>query len=282
MHAAHRTATLAALAVALPVLAQELKIENLLVLPFEDAPAAAAGQSFLTGAQAYFRFEIRGYRKIEKNDDEFVQLAWEMEVTDTAGVPITEPKNGKIAKQIFPQDKGWKPVVRQEALIPPLGPSGEYRVRVRVRDEYANAAAAAEARFAVRGRDVEPSDTMAVRNFRFLRSNEDREALREAVYARGSTLWARFDMTGYRLAEGNRYDVEYAIAILDAAGRELYSQPEPAVESGQSFYPRRYTPGALSLDIDRDTAVGKYTLVLRVKDRISGQTAEWRQGFAVE
>jgi hypothetical protein len=197
-------------------------------------------------------------------------------------VPITEPKNGKIAKQIFPQDKGWKPVVRQEALIPPLGPSGEYRVRVRVRDEYANAAAAAEARFAVRGRDVEPSDTMAVRNFRFLRSNEDREALREAVYARGSTLWARFDMTGYRLAEGNRYDVEYAIAILDAAGRELYSQPEPAVESGQSFYPRRYTPGALSLDIDRDTAVGKYTLVLRVKDRISGQTAEWRQGFAVE
>ena len=259
-----------------------LQVDNLLVLPFEDAPPSAAGQTFLTGSQAYFRFEIRGYKKIEKNDDEFVQLAWEMEITDPAGVPLVEPKKGKIAKQIFPEDKTWKPIVRQDVLLPPLGPSGDYRVKVKVKDEFANTETQAAGVFAVRGRDVEPSAALVVRNFRFLRSGEDRNPPPDAVYARGSTLWARFDMTGYKLGEGNRYEVDYAIAILDAAGKELYAQPDPAVESGQSFYPRRYTPGALSLNIDRETLVGKYTLVLTVKDRIGGQSAEWRQGFTVE
>lgn len=281
-------AVLAAAVLRGPVVAQPrppgpgLQAENLVVLPFEDAPPSAAGQVFLTGTQAYLRFEIRGYKKIEKNDDEFVQLAWEMEITDPAGVPIVESKKGKIAKQIFPEDKAWKPIVRQDALVPPLGPSGEYRVRVKVRDDYANVETQASAVFSVRGRDVEPSATLAVRNFRFLRTEEDRTPLVEAVYARGSTLWARFDMTGYKLGEGNRYEVDYAITILDGAGKELYAQPDPAVESGQSFYPRRYTPGALSLNIDRETLAGKYTLVLNVKDRIGGQTAQWRQGFGVE
>jgi hypothetical protein len=260
----------------------QVRIDSPSLHQFDSGPPLTVEHRFLTGEHVFFRFAVTGLKKIEKNDDEFVEANWRAEIRDPAGTLLVEPREGKIAQQVFAEDKDWKPVVRQDFLIPPLAPSGVYKISIRVSDEFGKAEASAEIPFSVRGHEVEPSDALVVRNFRFLRSEEDRNPLREPVYARGSTLWARFDITGYQLSSGNKYDVEYSLAILNAEGKELFAQEQPAVEQGQSFYPRRYTPGTVSLSIDKDTLPGNYQLLLRVRDRSNNQTAELRTAFRVE
>ena len=139
-----------------------------------------------------------------------------------------------------------------------------------------------EQMFQVAGHQVEPSDTLVVRNFRFLRSEEDRKPLAIAAYRPGDTVWARFDMTGYKFADGNAFDIEYGVEVADASGQVKYSQPHAANEKTKSFYPQRYTPGVVSLNVPQDMQKGKYTMVVTVKDNLSGQTAEAKQTFSVE
>ena len=37
--------------------------------------------------------------------------------------------------------------------------------------------------------------------------------MRHAVYQPGDTLWAKFDITGYKFGENNRFSVDYGLAI---------------------------------------------------------------------
>ena len=94
-------------------------------------------------------------------------------------------------------------------------------------------------------------------------------------------MWARFEITGYKLAEKNRLDVEYGVSVLRPSGEVLYSEPNAASEKDESFYPKRYVQGMLSLKLDPDIALGDYTIVLAVRDQIGGQQYETRHPFLI-
>lgn len=151
-----------------------------------------------------------------------------------------------------------------------------------VKDELAGTTATRTLEFPVKGPSVQASDSLVIRDFRFLRNEDDIAPLRPAAYKRGSMLWARFDMMGFKLGENNKFDVGYGLAVLGPDGKELFAQPEAAGESKESFYPQRWMPGALSLSLDANVAPATYTLVVIVKDKLAGETTELRELFTVE
>lgn len=245
----------------------------------EDGEVAPADEEFAPGETLHFRCFIEGYKKGEKDA---ILISYQVEARDAAGNLLQNIQTGKVESNLSPEDKDWMPKVRESIVIPPLAGSGQYQVIVKVKDELANTTAEARAPFLVRGREVAPSDTLAVRNFRFLRSEDDTQPLKVAAYRPGDSLWARFDMTGYKLAEGNKFDIDYGLVVLRPDGSVAYSEPHAAALNNQTFYPQRYQPGELSLNFAKDQKPGEYTIVLTVHDNIGKQSYEQREKFSVE
>jgi hypothetical protein len=256
-----------------------LSIVNTSLQQYEDGPRMPPDLGYAAGELAFFSLEIAGYQKSEKDH---VQLAWEWKCVDPAGIPLVEPASGKVETDVAPEDKEWLPKIRQNFEIPYYAPSGAYRLLIAVHDGLSGADARAEIPFLVRGHHVEPSDTLAVRNFRFYRSEDDPQPMEAAAYRPGENVWARFDIIGYKLGAGNSFDVQYGLTVIRPDGKPGFSQPDAATLKEQSFYPRRYTPAALSLTLPADIAKGEHTIVLTVRDRIGSQTAESQQKFSVE
>jgi hypothetical protein len=192
------------------------------------------------------------------------------------------PETGAVETTLSPEDKNWSPKIRYTVIVPPLADTGEYQVLVKVKDELANSPLEARATFQVKGRDVAPSDTLVVRNFRFLRSEEDGQPLKVAAYRPGDAVWARFDMTGYKISDKNLFDIEYGLEVLGSDGSVQYSQPQAAAAKEQPVYPQRYQPGVLNLNMPADIAKGAYTIVLTVHDNLGKQATETRERFSVE
>ena len=57
----------------------------------------------------------------------------------------------------------------------------------------------------VRGHAVEASPALVVRNFRFLRDETEANVAASATYRAGDPIWARFDVTGYKIGGKNRF-----------------------------------------------------------------------------
>jgi hypothetical protein len=211
-----------------------------------------------------------------------VKLAWQIQVSDPAGVALERPSAGRIEEPVLPQDKNWLPKFLHDFVIPPYAVGGAYRIAVKVIDEVGGAEIMAHLDVQVRGLEVEPSDTLVARNLRFLRSEEDGAPLDPAVYHPGEMLWARFEITGYKLEEKNHYSVSYGLVVLKEDGEQVFAQPDAASDSKDSFYPQRYVPGALSLSLNQGVPAGAYTLVVTMRDEVGHQTAESRGRFRVE
>ncbi len=256
------------LSIARPVFAQS-----------DDGPALAASYEAVPGESLFFSCLIEGYSKSEKDE---IQLTYQIQAKDSRGVLLQEPTAGKVEATLAPEDKDWKPKLRSTVVVPPMADSGDYQVLVKVTDERNKSTAEARAAFSVRGRNIEPSDTLVVRDFRFLRSEDDTKPLSVPAYRPGDSLWARFMMTGYKIGEGNAFDIAYGLVVLRADGTVAYSQPEAAALQEHPFYPQRYQPGELSLNFPKDQPRGEFTIVLTVRDNIGKQTVESRQKFSVE
>ena len=82
-----------------------------------------------------------------------------------------------------------------------------------------------------------------IRNFRFYRTEEEPEPIRNAVYRAGDAIWSRFDIIGYKFGEGNLVEVSYGVAVLNADGKVLFAQDQAAVEQGGSFIRSGMCPG---------------------------------------
>ena len=186
----------------------------------EDGEVVSSKYEFLGGEVLYFSCQVEGYTKTEKDE---IRLTFQVEAKDANGVLLQAPTNGKVETNLSPEDKDWLPKLRATILIPPLLPPGEYQVLAKVKDELANASVESHATFRVQGRDVAPSSTLIVRNFRFLRSEEDTKPLPVAAYRPGDAVWARFDMTGYKLGDGNQFDIDYGLVVLRADGTQAYA-----------------------------------------------------------
>lgn len=246
---------------------------------FEDGPGLPSTFTFVPGDTVFLDYEVSGYQVSGKDR---ILLSFQIEARDPQGRLLAPPATRKMDAELAEEDKNWKPKVRYEVLVPPLADSGGYRILIRGKDELSGAEASAEIGFSVQGRAVESSDTIIVRNFRFLRSEEDATPLAVAAYRPGDTVWARFEITGYKMGAKNRLDVAYGVSLLRSSGEALFSEPNAAAEADESFYPKRYVPGILSLNLDRDIDKGEYTVVVTVRDQIGGQQCQERRSFRVE
>ena len=263
--------------------AEKLAIVNPLLHLTEDGAVAQPDYPFLPGETVYFSCQVAGFRKAERHiDQQEMFLTYSIEVRDSHDVAVVPDMSDKIAALLSPEDKHWMPKIRESIVAPALAGSGEYRIIVKVKDEYAKTETQTMAKFTIKGRDVAPADTLVVRDFRFLRKEDDREPVQIAAYRAGDTLWARFDITGFKLGDKNRFDVEYGLQVVGSDGAVSYSNPRAAQETNETFYPQRYTPGSLSLVLPKDVKLGSYTILLTVKDNIGNQIYETREKFSVE
>jgi len=251
----------------------------------EDGAPEASDEDFVPGETVYFSCQAEAYRKLEKPDDygkQNISLKFQIEVRDKSGALLKPVEEGKIETTVTQEDKDWKPKLRDTIVVPPLADSGEYTVLVKLSDELAKAAVEKTAVFHIKGRDVAPSDTLVVRNFRFLRTEDDAKPLPVAAYRPGDSVWARFDMTGYKFGEKNQVDIEYGLTVLGEDGSVAYTEPQAANQKIQTFYPQRYQPGELNLNLGKEQPLGKYTIVLAVHDNLGRQMYETRETFSVE
>jgi hypothetical protein len=274
---------LAVLILAIPAAAQtkKLAIERIALHQIEDGPVLANTYEFIPGETAYFSCRLTGYQTAKKDDDQIVKISWEMRTLDPSGVPIEKDKSGRIDDTFLPQDKNWLPKFSTNFTVPPYAPGGVYHVPVKIKDEISGTEVNTDVTFHVRGHEVQPSETLVARNFLFLRAEDDRAGMKDAVYHPGSMLWARFDITGFKYGDKNRFAVDYGLAVLRNTGEKLFEQPVAAEDSKESFYPQRYVPGMLSLTLDPNVAKGSYILVVTVRDKVGNQTFEVRQPFQV-
>ncbi len=251
----------------------------------EDGVPEASDEDFVPGETIHFSCQVEGYRKMDKPDDygkQNVSLKFQIEVRDKSGVLLKPIQEGKIETTVTQEDKDWKPKLRETIVVPPLAETGEYMVQIKLSDELAKTTVEKSAVFHLKGRDVAPSDTLVVRNFRFLRNEDDVKPLPVAAFRPGDSVWARFDMTGYKLGEKNQVDIEYGLTVLREDGSVAYTEPQAANQKIQTYYPQRYQPGELNLNLAKDQPLGKYTIVLAVRDNLSQQMYETRETFSVE
>ena len=137
-------------------------------------------KTFVPGETIYFSCQAEGYRKVDKPDDygkQNVSLKYQIEVRDKGGALLKPVQEGKVETTVTQEDKDWKPKFRDTIVVPPLADTGDYIVLVKLSDELAKANIEKTAVFHIKGRDVAPSDTLIVRNFRFLRGEDDTRSL---------------------------------------------------------------------------------------------------------
>jgi hypothetical protein len=261
---------------------QKLSVDTPSLHQFEDGPEIASGYEFVPGETVYFSCRVAGYQILKKEEAQSVKLSWQMRAVDAAGALIVKEESKRLEDAVSSQDKNWKPKFSTSLIVPGFAPSGTYKISVTVKDEVAGAETTTEIPFRVHGHDVEPSDKLIARNFQFLRAEDDKVPMRSAIYSPGDSLWARFDITGYKFGDNNRFSVDYGLAILDATDKQVFAQPSAAADSNTSFYPQRYVPGALTLHLDQNVPKGQYTLLITIEDKIGNQTYETRQPFRIE
>ncbi len=257
----------------------KLEISSASVHQFEDGPPLGAGESFLPGETVFYSFLVRNFGVAPGGR---VRLNYRIDVRDAEGVAVVEPATGTVATELGPEDKEWVPKVRHEFLIPPHALAGRYRILAEVKDAVTFQEASSEVLFAVRGKELDVSGPLSIKNVAFFRGEEGRNPAVTPAYRPGETLWVRFDITGFKTGENNRLDVVYGLSILNPAGKILYERPEAASETDAPFYPRRYVSGEISLDIQRGTPPGEYTLVLAARDGVGEASCESRHSFRIE
>ena len=85
------------------------------------------------GEVLFFSFRVQGYQATAEK----IQLKYRIEAFDPQGVRLMEPVEAPLAAELSPQDKNWRPKIRQEITIPPLAASGKYRISISVEDQLA-------------------------------------------------------------------------------------------------------------------------------------------------
>jgi hypothetical protein len=239
----------------------------------------ARGSQFQPGETVFFSFQISGYGESPVKQ---VRLSYKIEAFDPHGVPIVAPVESIFDATLHDEDKRWMPKLRAPVAIPSVAPPGTYKIVTRVTDDISHLTATAETTFEVAGHDLPASPELTIRNLTFHRTDEDSHPLPVAAYRPGDTVFARFDIAGFRYATGNTINVFYDVAVLNPAAKQIYAQEHAAEDRSFSFYPKPYVPGQMSLSLQKNMRPGEYTVVLTAHDEVGHQRAELRHAFVVE
>ena len=259
--------------------APALQIVRPVIAQSDGGAPLPASFDHVAGETLFFTCRVSGYTK---SADDKIHVSYSVQAFDPKGVALTELYQNEIMTDVAPQDKEWMPKIETEVQIPALVASGAYKLVVKAEDVLAKAASELTVPFAVRGHLLEPSDTLVVRNFKFYRGEEDTEAVEKAAYRGGDAVWAKFDITGFKFGEKNHIDVSYTAAVISPTGKVLWTQPEPAVDQSESFYPKRYVAASFAINLLAKTTPGQYAIAVTVKDAVGNQTYETKQPFTVE
>ena len=257
---------------------QKLEIVSPALHQFDGGPAMPRPAEYKAGETVFFTCLIAGYKANAKDS---ISLEYTIEAVDQNGIPLAKPETKKVEAELAPEDKEWKPKVHLQFETPNTALCDACKLKMSVKDNVGETTAATEVPFAIRSKEVEASETLTVRNFRFLRGEEDGPALAVAAYRPGDELWARFEITGYKYGPNNRVHVEYGLAVFRPSGAQLYREPTAASSDDSSFYPKRFVNGILNLRL-QGLAPGEYPIVLEVRDLIGNQKFEARFPFKVE
>ncbi len=259
--------------------ASALEVVRPIVAQSDGGIPVPAGYEHVAGETLFFSCRIAGYAK---TPEEKVHVTYSVQAFDPKGVPLTEIYKNEMITDVAPQDKAWMPKISTEIQIPPLVGAGTYKVLVKIEDLVANTKAELDVPFQVRSKPVEPSDTLVTRNFQFFRGEDDTQPLQKPAYRGGDGVWTKFDIIGFRYGEKNHIDVSYVTSVISPSGKVLWTQPEPAVEQSESFYPKRYVAASMGINLLAKTSPGEYTIAVKVTDAVGKQTYETKQMFTVE
>jgi|GEM_PF-620585 len=250
----------------------------------EDAPFVPKDFQFLPGEYVYFTFHITGFARKLNQASEVHSLSLEYEVTpqDTNHVPLTSPASGQITSDLSSEDKNWTPKRRVSFLMPSYVASGAFFVHVVVRDLFAKTEAVRDYPFQMGGVHVESATQIQAGSFDFLRNEDDANAIELPAYAAGDTVWARFQMVGFKNEAGNKYRLSYGLKILRPDGKVFLDEPKAAQIASESFYPAQYVPGELQITTPKNAAHGSYELTLTVRDLVANQSFDLERSFTIE
>lgn len=239
--------------------------------------------TFLPGDQVVFRAKVSGYRTAEVGYQEYrVKLSYEVSATDFRGLTIGKTKKGELNEAVHKEDKEWLPTLDYKFLIPAMAEYGEAHIRLRVRDEVSQKEAVYEEAVQVNGKRLPALASVSVIHFGFYRRQEDASPLPSGVYRPGDTLWAKFDVAGFRIGEQNHFHAECDVQVRDAEGKVLFEQPGAISRDATPEYPERYLPGTFSLEIRPGTAKGQYAIAVIARDQLSGQSSESVFPFTID
>jgi len=274
----HLSPLLASLLLMNPAAGQKLEIVSTALHQFDGGPAMPSPAEYRAGETVFFTCLIAGYKP---NPKEAISLEYTISAVDEKDVPLVKSESKKIEAELAPEDKEWKPKVYFQFESPNTALCNPCRLKISVKDNVAGTTAAADVPFVIRSKDVEPSESLTVRNFRFLRSEEDGPPLPVAAYRPGDELWARFEITGFKYGPNNKVHVEYGLSVFRPSGAQLYREPAAATSEESSFYPKRFVNGILNLRL-QGLSPGEYPIVLEVRDLVGDQKFEARFPFKVE
>lgn len=261
----------------------DLRVAHAIWSKYEGGPPLQAPVSFDPGELVAFRARLAGFRMAEVEFQRYrVFLTYEISAFDFRGIPIGETRKDIINEAIHQEDKDWLPAIQHTLFLPPLAEFGDYEIRIRVRDEISQRQASFTLPFRVNGKQLPSLSSVSVLNFGFYRAEADRSPMPEGVYRPGNTLWARFDVAGFRIEEKNRFQVVCDVQVKNESGAVLFEQPEALREDASPEYPRRYVPGVFSLAIKPGTPKGRYFIAVIARDLLSDETAEESFPFSIE
>ena len=228
------------------------------------------------GETCYLSFKVAGFRTDPK---QHLNLEYRVQFLDPAGEPVVEDFSDKVDATLAPQDQNWLPKIDWERIVPTFAPAGEYQIKVHVEDKIGKTEADFATKFKVRGETVDLGEKIAVQQFVFSDTDNGRQK-NDDVYHQGSTLFARFKLAGYKIAD-KTYWVEQDLSIRDSTGKVLFTNPT-STEKNRLFYPQRVLSNSFNLDVSKGVKPGEYILHLDIRDKIGEQAISYEAKFRVE
>jgi len=261
------------------VAAPALEIVKPVIAQSDGGDALPAAFKHGAGETMFFSCNISGFTK---SPEEQINLTYSVQAFDPKGVPVAEIFKNEMKEEVGPQDKEWLPKIETQIVLPDILRPGSYKIVVKAEDLLAKTSADLSAPFEVRGRDVTPSATLVAKNFRWFHSEDEERAMAQPLYHAGDNMYMKFDMTGFKYGENNKVDVSYVASLVLATGKTIWTQPEPATEQSESFYPKPYITGEFGISLQKNFQPGTYTMAVAVKDAVGKQTFEGKFQFIVQ
>jgi len=259
--------------------APALQIVRPVVAQSDGGDALPAGFKHVAGETMFFSCNISGFTKSPQDQ---IDLTFSIQAFDPKGIPVAEIYKGEAKEEVGPQDKNWLPKIETQIVLPEILQPGTYKIVVKTEDLLAKTSADLTVPFEVNGRDVPSSPTLIARDFRWYHNEDDQRPMSQAVYKPGDNMFMKFDITGYKYGENNKVDVSYVASLVLENGKTIWTQPEPATEQSQAYYPKPYVEGEFGISLNKDFKPGTYTMAVAIKDAVGKQNYEGKFQFIVQ